>query len=132
MCSGVDPQHPPTIRTPSPATQPAAPSARDTPDARGQAAAASQPQDRLTILLSVKRDCWVSATVDGAKAFERLLRPGEQRTIEVYREMVLTAGDASAIAMTLNGAEARPLGKSGEVVTARLNLNNYKEYLQTR
>ena len=82
--------------------------------------------------LTVKRPCWVSATVDGEKTIERLLQPGEQQTIEVRREMVLTAGDASAIALTLNGAEARPLGKTGEVVTARFNLANYKDYLQAR
>ena len=46
--------------------------------------------------------------------------------------MVLTAGDASAIALQFNGADARPLGKSGEVVTARFNLANYKDYLQGR
>jgi len=34
--------------------------------------------------------------------------------------------------MTLNGAEAKPLGKAGEVVTTRVNLNNFKDYLQTR
>ena len=46
--------------------------------------------------------------------------------------MVLTAGDASAISLTLNGAEAKPLGKSGEVVTTRVNLANFKDYLQNR
>ena len=46
--------------------------------------------------------------------------------------MVMTAGDASAIAMTFNGAEARPLGKAGEVVTARFTLTNFKNYLQTQ
>jgi hypothetical protein len=85
----------------------------------------------LTIALSVKRPCWVSATVDGQKAIERLLQVGEQQTIQVRREMVLTAGDAAAISMTLNGATARSLGKTGEVVTARLTLNNFKEFLQT-
>jgi hypothetical protein len=96
------------------------------------AASADAPADRLTIALSVKRPVWVSATVDGQKAIERLLQPGEQQTVNVRREMVLTAGDASAIAMTLNGAEARPLGKAGEVVTARFNLTNFKTYLQTQ
>ena len=48
------------------------------------------------------------------------------------RELVLTAGDASALAVTLNGAEARPLGKAGQVVTARLNPSNFKEYLSNR
>ena len=88
--------------------------------------------DRLTIALSVKRPCWVSATVDGGKVVDRLLQPGERTTMEVRREMVLTAGDAAAITMTLNGADAKSLGKAGEVVTARLNLANFKEFLQTR
>jgi len=46
--------------------------------------------------------------------------------------MVLTAGDGAALAVTLNGAAARPLGKAGEVVTARFNLANLKDYVQTR
>jgi cytoskeleton protein RodZ len=87
--------------------------------------------DRLLIALSVKRPCWVSATVDGQKAIERLLQVGEEQTVEVRREMVLTAGDASAITMTLNGADAKPLGRTGEVVTARLNRTNFKEFLQS-
>jgi len=70
--------------------------------------------------------------VDGRKTIDRLLQPGARQTIDVRREMVLTAGDASAIALTLNGVEARPLGKSGEVVTARFNLTNFKDYLPGR
>jgi len=46
--------------------------------------------------------------------------------------MLMTAGDASAIVLTLNGAEARPLGSAGEVVTVRLNPANYRDYLQVR
>ena len=94
--------------------------------------AAPAPSDRLTVVLSVKRPCWVSASVDGERQIERLLQPGERQTIEVRREMVITAGDASAITLTLNGAEAKPLGKTGDVVTARFNLANYKDYVQAR
>jgi cytoskeleton protein RodZ len=110
--------------------------ARDVPPsapASDPAAATLPPaEEHLTIGLSAKKPCWVSATVDGQKAIERLLQSGEQKTLEVRREMVLTAGDASAISLTLNGAEARPLGKSGEVVTTRVNLANFKDYLQNR
>ena len=88
--------------------------------------------DRLAVALSVTRTCWVSATVDGEKKIERLLQPGDAQTLDVTQELVLTVGDASAVSLTLNGAEAAPLGKSGEVVTRRLNLTNYKDYLQTR
>jgi cytoskeleton protein RodZ len=87
--------------------------------------------DQLTVVLTVKRPCWVSATVDGQRSIQRLLQPGEQQTVTVRREMVLTAGDAAAIAVQFNGADARVLGKAGQVVTARFTLANYKEYLQT-
>ena len=119
----------PATSAPAPPTRPAAPSIAPTAAAPGETAT---PADRVTVELVVKRPCWVSATVDGQKSIERLLQPGERRTIEVRREMVLTAGDAAALDLTFNGAEGRPLGKSGEVVTARINLNNFKNYLQTR
>jgi cytoskeleton protein RodZ len=98
------------------------------------AAPAVEPSadEKLTVVLSVKRPCYVSASVDGERTIERLLQPGERQTIEVQREMVITAGDASALTLTLNGAVARPLGKTGEVVTARFSLTNYKDYLQAR
>jgi hypothetical protein len=70
--------------------------------------------------------------VDGQKKIDRLLQAGERQIIQVRREMVLTAGDAGAIALTLNGADAKPLGKAGEIVTRRFNLTNYKDYLRTR
>src|SRR5437867_4929853 len=95
-------------------------------------APAAAERARLMIVLSVKSPCWVSATVDGQKAIERLLQAGEQHTIDVQREMTLTAGDAAAISMTLNGAATKPLGKAGDVVTVRLTPNNFKELLQVR
>jgi cytoskeleton protein RodZ len=96
------------------------------------ASAATFPSDRLTVALRAIGECWVSATIDGEKRVDRLLRPGEQLEMDVHRELLLTAGDASALAITLNGAEARPLGKPSQVVTVRLNLMNFKEYLALR
>ena len=83
-------------------------------------------------MLSARRKCYVSATVDGRKAIEQSLTETDHRTLEVRKEMVLTVGDAAAIVMTLNGAPARAIGKSGEVVTVRVNPANFKDYLQTR
>lgn len=129
---------PAAVTAPAVSTPSATPAPASAPPATAQKPAAPPPAvadtatDRLTIALTARRPCWVSATVDGQKAIERLLQAGEQKTVEVRREMVLTAGDASAIALTFNGADARPLGKAGEVVTARFNLTNFKDYLQTR
>jgi hypothetical protein len=43
----------------------------------------------------------------------------------------LTAGDAGAVEMTVNGVVAKPLGKSGEVATVRLSAANFRQYLLT-
>ena len=40
--------------------------------------------------------------VDGATAVQRQLRAGERLTLEVRRELVLTAADAGALTLTLN------------------------------
>jgi cytoskeletal protein RodZ len=130
------PVAPPPERVPPAAAEPAARSAPAAPNAVGSTAAAAPPPsdaaDVLTVGLSVRTPCVVSAIVDGRKAIDQVLRPGDRRTIEVRREIMLTVGDASAVVMTLNGAAARPLGKAGDVVTTRLTLANFKEYLSQR
>jgi cytoskeleton protein RodZ len=118
----------PVVNTTAPAARPAQPSSAAPP----AAASSETSSEALTVSLTAKRPCWISATVDGQKSIERLLQPGEQQTVTVRREMVLTAGDASALALQFNGADGRALGKSGEVVTARFSLTNYKDYLQAR
>ena len=115
--------------TSPPATAPAPPEPTAVPAATPAAAPA---ENQLVVKLAVRRQCYISATVDGEKRIDRLLQRGEEQTIDVRREMLMTAGDASAIVLTLNGAEARPLGSAGEVVTVRLNPANYRDYLQVR
>lgn len=119
-----------TVASTPPTGDAVAPKAAATADP----APASPPPapDTLQVALTVRRPCWVSATVDGRKTIEQLLQVGDERTIDIRREMVLTAGDASAISLKLNGAAARPLGRSGEVVTVRLNPANFKDYLSNR
>ena len=106
-----------------------------TPPRSSPAAASGAHQavtDRLTVQLSATRPCWVSATVDGQKAIDVVLQAGEARTVEVRRQLVLTAGDAAALTMTINGAATKPLGQAGQVVTVRLNPMNFREYLPAR
>jgi cytoskeletal protein RodZ len=88
--------------------------------------------DGVTVALAVTRPSWVSAIVDGEKQVERLLQPGEQRTLQVRRELVLSVGDAGGVAIVVNGTAARPLGKDGEFVTKRLTPANLTEFLPPR
>jgi len=85
--------------------------------------------DRLTVAVVAITRCWVSAIVDGDRVVAREFQTGERMSFEFGRSVVLTAGDAAAIAVTINGEEARPLGTAGQVVTVRVTPTNFKEYL---
>jgi cytoskeleton protein RodZ len=85
--------------------------------------------DRVTVALVASGPCWVSAIVDGERLVAREFQTGERISFEVGRSVVLTAGDAAALAVTINGEEARALGSAGQVVTVRVTPDNFKEYL---
>ncbi len=88
--------------------------------------------DHFVVGLAATARCWVSATVDGQGLIERELQAGERQQLNVSREIVLTAGNAGALTMTIDGSEPRPLGKAGETATVRLNPSNLKDYLAPR
>ena len=122
---------PSPVNDPKPELAPAVAPAVDVP----QAAVLPQPAAqvaRLTVGFIASNRCWIDATVDGKRVLERQLQAGERQTFDVTQEMIFTAGDAAALTVTLNGAAAKPLGKPGEVVTARLNPTNFREYLANR
>lgn len=73
--------------------------------------------------------CWATVVVDGKRVLSRLIAAGERETVVVSRTAVLTVGDAGACAFSLNGRPARPLGKSGQVRTARISPQTMDEYL---
>jgi cytoskeletal protein RodZ len=129
------PVSPPSTPAVPPASAPSAAPAATTPAAApGSSTTPPVPAAtvRLTVGLSVTRPCWVTAIVDGQRTIDRLLQPGEKQTIDVRREIALTAADAAAVTLTLNGAEARSLGKADDVVTVRLNPTNYRNYVVNR
>ena len=87
------------------------------------------PQAPLTIMLNPRRDCWVSLRLDGASVVRRVMRAGERESYGANDEIVLNVGDAGAFAFTINQLDGRSLGASGEVVTVRITLQNYRSYV---
>src|SRR5215831_11724352 len=85
--------------------------------------------DRLVVQLKAVQRSWVSAIVDGQRVLQRIFQPGDEHTLDVRRDIVLTVQDGAAITVTVNGAAAKPIGPSGQTATARLNLTNFREYL---
>jgi hypothetical protein len=76
--------------------------------------------------------CWVSASADGTRVFSRLIGPGQRETIRGARVLALDIGDAGAFAYTINGERGRTLGRSGQVVSARITPANLQSYLASR
>jgi cytoskeletal protein RodZ len=83
----------------------------------------------LTMVIAPQSDCWVSLTIDGKKAPSELLVSGQRREVRALKEIVITVGDGAACTYTLNGVAGRPFGASREVVTRRVDLDNYRTFL---
>jgi hypothetical protein len=87
------------------------------------------PDDGLVLTISAQRACWIRAVVDGAQPMERVMKSGEVIFVHAREEAVLRTGDASALAILINGRTMRPLGRDGEVATRRITRSNFREFL---
>lgn len=95
----------------------------------GPAPASSEEKTALLIDIHPTGACWVSLILDGEQVLSRVMQAGERIIREARREIVLSIGDAGAFQFTLNQQPGRPLGASGQVVTARINQENYQTFL---
>jgi hypothetical protein len=67
--------------------------------------------------LNVQRRVWVRVLLDGERAIERELPPGTRIPLQADRAIVIRAGDAGALRLTINGVDRGPLGRDAEIVT---------------
>jgi hypothetical protein len=74
--------------------------------------------------------CWLSVTVDGNRLLARNLQAGERLEYRVRTRVTMITGNASALAVTLNGRAARPLGGPGQVVTTTIPADRFQRFLQ--
>jgi cytoskeletal protein RodZ len=86
--------------------------------------------DRLRIEITAIDTCWVEGTVDDRLVPARVLARGERQVFEAARAVRLSVGSAGAIAWTINGRPARPLGRVGEVKTVTVTLATAASFLQ--
>jgi cytoskeleton protein RodZ len=96
---------------------------------RPEAVPASRQGGVLSLVLTMRSACWVSAATDGHPIVERLLNTGEVVELTAERMVAFKIGDASAVSLQINGETARSLGGPGQVVTARIDRTNFREFL---
>ena len=86
-------------------------------------------EDGLVLALTGLRASWINTTLDGGQRMERLLAPNETILLRATTEAILRVGDATAVSVLINNQPARPLGSTGQVVTARITKDNYRKLL---
>src|SRR5438094_843243 len=67
--------------------------------------------------LKIQRRVWVRVLLDGQRAVERELAAGTRIPLQADRAIVIRAGDAGALRLTINGVDRGPLGKDAEIIT---------------
>jgi len=70
-------------------------------------------------MVETDRPAWIRTTIDGRVDGARVFAAGEKKTVLANRDIVLRAGDAGAVFVSLNGAERKALGPRGSVATRR-------------
>jgi cytoskeletal protein RodZ len=99
-------------------TSPAAPPASAPPSSAPPSSAETRDPVAapLTLAISTEANCWSQISADGRSIFSGTFRSGETRRFEARRAFHLTAGNAGALRVAVNGRSLPPLGKAGEVV----------------
>jgi cytoskeletal protein RodZ len=82
--------------------------------------APAPPAANLTVVISATRRAWVSARSDGRRSLYQFVVPGSPQTLTGTRDITLRVGDAGALRLTINGRDAGPMGRSGEVRDLRV------------
>jgi cytoskeletal protein RodZ len=129
---------PADVTTPTPA--PAAPPPASTsppiaeavlpPPAAPVTPAPAPAASSLVVEIVLTGDCWMTVSADGKPpAAARLFQAGEHHRVEADREILLDVGDAGAVQVTINGQNAKPLGKSGAHVRTRITRDNAAAFL---
>jgi cytoskeletal protein RodZ len=100
--------------------------------AQQPASADGPPQGTFRLTLSPRESCWVQVLANGAPVFAGMMRAGDRQTWLVRGPVSLTLGNAGGMAIALNDRPARSLGTTGQVVTALLNADNLRTFIESR
>jgi hypothetical protein len=115
---GSEVEAPDSSGTPVPAAEPAPAPEAGSPAPPVQAPAApAEPAAALTVEIATDRPVWMRVTVDDARLFERLVPAGEKIPLRADRRIIVRAGDAGGVRLTVNGRDGGVLGGDGQVVT---------------
>lgn len=72
--------------------------------------------DGVELVAKFTDRCWTQVDVDGKTIFEGIVEKGKTETWKGKENVVITAGNAGAVELKLNGKDLGKLGNTGEVI----------------
>jgi hypothetical protein len=73
----------------------------------------------LSLMVEAVREVWIRTTIDGRTDDGRTLATGQGIEISAEQSILVRAGDAGAVLVSVNNGEKRLLGRDGQVMTRR-------------
>jgi cytoskeletal protein RodZ len=87
---------------------------------------AEQKKDKMLLEIYATELTWVSISIDGGKAEERVLRTGQTATVSALSSFAIKVGNAGGTRMVLDGEDLGSLGPHGKVVDIVLPVGDSK------
>ena len=112
----------PPVKAEQPAAAPAAAPANP-PDTQKNA-------DGVRVSVTLTERCWTEVSVDGKSVFEGIIEKGKTENWQGKESVVIRAGNAGALDVTLNGKKLGKFGDNGEVLERRFT-NTTKDLKDT-
>ena len=120
---------PETVTAPAVQAEPAPPGPSAT---TGLAPAAERVWKGLTIEITFQAETWIQVRTDGELKINGLFPPGSTARAQADEHLLIHTGNAGGFTFRLNGQPAKPLGRSGQVLTdIRITLENIKDFLES-
>jgi len=95
-------------------TGPDSPSADPTASGGSTAASATDPSGPLTLKVEAVQSTSMRVIADGKRIFDGKIEAGSSQTFQASGEFQISAGDAGALLLELNGQTLPPIGPPGE------------------
>lgn len=80
-------------------------------------------EQKVRVSLTINAESWIRIEADGKTKFEGILSQGTRKTWEANQQLIIRAGNAGGVLVTLNDGQTKTLGEPGKVeeVTFRAN-----------
>ena len=122
----------PTATTPSATANPlggpagVSPAAQSSPRTGNPTETKPAADADMVLQVAATERAWVAVDADGKTVLQRVLNPDEVQTLKAHKSFDVTAGNAQAVILTLNGETLKPLGRHGEVKSVHLTREDLK------